>query len=213
MKPKWTDEYWLMLMHVYLKDPVGVKPLYSHEMVDMALELHLPPKYLYRKMFRLRSLDTPRLERLWNQYATHPKKLAKGVSILRKMNGFNNAEAFYEGVEVNAAWENDFKPLASHPLLTPIKLILILDLYFRLTPRTMVPETAEIVALSKNIGISPQLMVEVMDEYQVCDPYLRKSHPSDSPLHESCKIIWQRYGNGDPTELASIAAQLIEYYK
>ena len=46
MKPKWTDEYWLMLMQVYLKDPVGVKPLYSHEMVDMALELHLPPKYL-----------------------------------------------------------------------------------------------------------------------------------------------------------------------
>lgn len=27
--PSWQDEYWLMLMQLYLKRPQGMKPLYS----------------------------------------------------------------------------------------------------------------------------------------------------------------------------------------
>ena len=39
----WQDEYWLLLMQLYLKKPEGVKPLYSKAMVKLALELHIPP--------------------------------------------------------------------------------------------------------------------------------------------------------------------------
>ena len=48
----WSDEYWLLLMQLYLKKPVGLKPLYSRDMVDLSLELHLPPQFLYGQMFR-----------------------------------------------------------------------------------------------------------------------------------------------------------------
>ena len=69
MKTKWNDEYWLMLMEVFLKKPIGLKPMYSHDMINLALELHFPPQYLYKKMFRLRQLDTPLIERLWGKYS------------------------------------------------------------------------------------------------------------------------------------------------
>ena len=213
MKSKWNDEYWLLLMQIYIKKPAGVKPIYSRDMVNLALELHLPPKYLYRKMFSLRSLETPRLERLWNTYAKSPRKLAKGVNLLRRMHGFNNADLFYEGVEVNESFETDFKPLPECPQLTPMMLVIILDLYFRLTPNTMVETTPEIIAMAKKMRITPQLIVDAMITYQHCDPYLRKKEVADQPLSRPCKAIWQRYGNNDPSELASYAAQLIEYFK
>ena len=75
MVTKWNDEYWLLLMQLYLRKPMGTKPLYSRGMVDLALELHLSPQYLYRKMMQLRRLDTPRIERLWNTYANNPHEL------------------------------------------------------------------------------------------------------------------------------------------
>lgn len=59
MVTKWNNEYWLLLMQLYLRKPMGTKPLYSRGMVDLALELHLSPQYLYRKMMQLRRLDTP----------------------------------------------------------------------------------------------------------------------------------------------------------
>ena len=33
----WQDDYWLLLMQIYLHKPVGVKPLYSREMVDLSV--------------------------------------------------------------------------------------------------------------------------------------------------------------------------------
>ena len=213
MKSRWKDEYWLMLMQIYLKRPVGVKPLYSREMVNLALELHIPPQYLYRKMFRLRRLDTPRIERLWNTYSQSPKRLTKGVNMLRNMHGFNHADTFYEGVEVNESWETDFRPLAEDPALTPVMLVMILDLYFRLTPSTMVPETPEIISLSKTIGTTPETIADVMLTYQQCDPYLKKRHTAESKLLTPCRTIWNRYGNDDPSNLAAFAAQLNEYFK
>ncbi len=213
MKTRWNDEYWLLLMQIYIKKPAGVKPLYSRDMVNLALELHLSPQYLYRKMFSLRRLETPRLEHLWNTYAKSPGKLAKGVKLLRRMYGFNNADLFYDGVEVNESFEMDFRPLPECSQLTPVMLILILDLYFRLTPNTMVPSTPEIIKMAKKMRVTPQLIVDVMTIYQYCDPYLRKKDGGESPLTKPCKAIWQRYGNDDPSQLASYAAQLIEYFK
>ena len=36
---RWIDEYWLLLMQLYLQKPVGVKPMYSRKMVDLSLDL------------------------------------------------------------------------------------------------------------------------------------------------------------------------------
>lgn len=103
--PSWQDEYWLMLMQLYLKRPQGMKPLYSRGLVDLALELHFPPEYLYRKMFKLRQIDTPNLQRLWDTYADNPRRLTREVKLLKRMNGFGNASEFYAGVAVNESWE------------------------------------------------------------------------------------------------------------
>ena len=128
---RWQDEYWLLLMQLYLKKPEGVKPLYSRGLVDLSLELHIPPQFLYKQMFKLRSLDTPRMEKLWERYGNNPNRLAKGVKKLRQMKGMGNADEFYDGVETNESFELDFKPLKEDERLTPVKLIIILDLYFR----------------------------------------------------------------------------------
>ena len=40
----WHDDYWLLLMQIYLRRPVGVKPVYCRSMVDLGLELHINPK-------------------------------------------------------------------------------------------------------------------------------------------------------------------------
>lgn len=212
-KRRWKDEYWLMLMYLYLKKPAGVKPLYSRHLVDLALELHLPPKYLYRKMFQLRRLSTPRLERLWNDYYDKPQKIAKGVMMLRQMNGFNNAEAFYDGVEMNESFEIDFKPLATVPDIKPVTLVLILDLYFRLTPNTMVKETPEIKELAQLTKVSTEQIVQVMDIYQCCDPYLQREQLPTDELVQACQRIWQQWGNDKPENLYAYATQLKAYFK
>ena len=30
---KWSDDYWLLLMQIYLQKPVGVKPMFNRKMV------------------------------------------------------------------------------------------------------------------------------------------------------------------------------------
>ena len=129
-KSKWQDDYWLLLMEIYLQKPVGVKPMYSKKMVDLSLELHIAPNVLFNKMCQIANLETPRIERIWETYGSNPKKLSRAVSLYRSMKGFNNAEDFYEGVEVNESFEKDFRPVGDGIELTPIMLTLILDLYF-----------------------------------------------------------------------------------
>lgn len=36
--PLWNEDYWLLLLQLYQKKPMGVKPLYSKGMVDLSLE-------------------------------------------------------------------------------------------------------------------------------------------------------------------------------
>ena len=92
--PLWSDEYWLLLMQLYLKKPEGVKPIYNRQLVALALELHIPPQFLNQQMFRLRTIDTPRIQRLWDTYGQNPKKLARGVKLLRQKKGYGNASLF-----------------------------------------------------------------------------------------------------------------------
>ncbi len=213
--PSWHDEYWLMLMQLYLKHPQGMKSLYSRGLVDLALELHIPPTYLYRKMFKLRQIDTPSLQRLWNTYADSPKRLRHEVQLLRHMDGFGAASEFYAGVAVNESWEKDFKPIDTSPIdgLTPVMLIVILDLYFRLTPNTMVAATPEVASLAKCLKLTPADIVQTMKAYQVCDPYIHHTQPVAPALLDACQQVWKRYGNEDPDKTAALAAQLIEYWK
>lgn len=209
---KWQDDYWLLLMQIFLHKPVGMKPTYCREMVSLALELHIPPQVLKDKMKELARLDTPRIERIWETYNNKPQKLARAVRLLREMKGFGQASLFYEGVETNETWEKDWQPVAGNTRLTPVMLILVLDLYFRLTPATMVTETPEVKELSIMLKISTEDIVEVMDIYLHCDPYLNRRDVIMNPLLQPCLTIWQRYGNGDTEELAKLAEDLKVYY-
>jgi hypothetical protein len=212
-KAIWQDDYWLLLLHIYLRKPVGLKPLYSREMVDLSMELHIPPRFLFSRMCQIANLDTPRLERIWQQYAKSPQRLARAVRLLREMNGFGAASEFYEGVEVEETFERDFRPLSEDERLTPAMLIMILDLYFRLTPITMVPQTPEVAELAQLLKLSPQLVADVLDVFQHCDPYLNRKDVTFSPLLLPCTQLWQRFGNADTRQLASFAEQLSEYFK
>jgi hypothetical protein len=209
----WQDDYWLLLMQLYLRKPTGVKPMYCKPLVDLSLELHIAPQQLHARMAQIDRLDTPRIERLWQEYSRNPKRLTRAVQLLRNMIGFNNADGFYEGVEVEETFERDFRPLPEDEQLTPVMLTLILDLYFRLTPLTMVTDTPEVRNLASTLRISAQRIVDVLEIFQHCDPYLNRSDVLINPLLTPCQQIWQRYGNGDPRQLAVLAQELREYYR
>ncbi len=216
---QWQDDDWLLLMQLYLKKPVGIKPMYSKAAIELCLELHIPPQIVYQKMCAIANLETPRIERIWNEYAQNPRRLSRAVKLLRQMKAFGNDD-FYEGVDIQETFETDFRPIAPDTVVTPIMLIIILDLYFRLTPITMVVETPEIQGLSRLLKLPAQDIVDIMHIYQQCDPYL-KPHPRPLSFREgslesitsACQAQWRQYGNGDPTALAEYASKLKEYYK
>ena len=210
---KWQDEYWLLLMQIYLQKPVGLKPMYSRQMVDLSLELHIAPERLYNKMCQIANLETPRIEHIWEVYGRNPNKLKRAVSLWREMRGFNNSEAFYDGVELNEGFERDFRPLEEDERFMPVMLILILDLYFRLTPQTMVAETPEIQELARLMKLKASDVAEVMEVFQYCDPYLNRRGVIFHPLLIPCQEIWRRYGNSDVETLASYAEQLTAYFE
>jgi hypothetical protein len=95
----------------------------------------------------------------------------------------------------------------------PVMLILILDLYFRLTPQTMVVETPEIQELAHLMKLKSADVVEVMEVMQYCDPYLNRRGVIFHPLYFPCQQIWRRYGNADVEALASYASQLKAYFR
>ena len=81
----WTDEDWLLLLQLYLRKPVGLKPPYSRPVVDLALELHVPPGELFARMCSVANLETPLLERMWQKYGANPRRLARVAALLRSM--------------------------------------------------------------------------------------------------------------------------------
>ncbi|HEY9543461.1 hypothetical protein [Prevotella sp.] len=211
--PLWQEEYWVLLMQLYLKKPVGVKALYSKPLIDLSLELHIEPEFLYEQLFRIRRKDSPAMCRLWDTYGEHHSRLGRDAAKVRRMKGYGNAEGFYDGVAVNESFERDFRPLAQNPQLNPVMLIRILDLYFRLTPLTMVVATAEIQDEARLLRIPASLIVNVMEVFQFCDPYLNRGDLLIDPLLLPCKDIWKRYGNDNPERLSAVSAQLKEYFK
>ena len=187
----WQDDYWLLLMQLYLRQPVGVKPVYCRPLVQLSLELHIAPEDLHKRMSQIARLDTPRIERIWEDYSRNPKRLSRAVSLLRSMMGFNSGGDFYEGVEVEETF----------------------DLYFQLTPATMVPETPEVQDMARLLKLPVGLVVDVLVVFQHCDPYLTRRPADGHPLLKACKAIWQRYGNADTKELMTLVSELTEYFK
>ena len=211
--PLWSDEYWLLLLQLYQQKPAGVKPLYSHQLVKLSLELHIPPQNLYEQQFVLRQRNMPVMRLIWETYGDNQRKLNRDVRKLRALKGFGQPKKFYEGVEVKETFEKDFIPLPQNERLTPVMLIMILDLYFRLTPITMVTETPEVKEMAKTLKLAPATVVEILDVFQFCDPYLNRDDLMISPLLLPCQEIWTRYGNDNPNKLSSLAAQLHEYFR
>jgi len=209
----WQDDYWLLLMQLYLKKPTGIKRLYCRDMIDLSLELHIAPQALQARMTQIDRMETPRIERIWQTYSGNPRRLARAVRLLREMKGFGAADDFYDGVEVQETFERDFRPLEQDERFTPVMLILILNIYFQLTPLTMVTETPEVVKLARKLHLEPRDVVEVLDVYQICDPYLQRSEVTFSPLLLPCQQIWQRMSDKEPEQLHAFAEQLMEYYK
>ena len=209
----WNDDYWLLLMQLYLRKPVGIKPMYSRDMVMLSLELHITPQQLFQRQNDIANLETPRIERIWKEYSKNPQRLTRAVRLLREMKGFNSAGDFFQGVAVEETFEGDFRPLAEDSRLMPFMLVMILDLYFRLTPITMVAETPEVQELSRLMRVPAKLIVEVLQIYQTLDPYLRRQEVSASVLLQPCRQIWERYANMDTTQLAEYAGQLSYYFR
>lgn len=209
----WHDDFWLLLLQLYLKKPVGTKALYSKDMVDLSLELHIAPQALQARMRQIERLETPLIERLWQTYSENPRRLQRAVSTLHQMKDFGASDAFYSGVEIQESFEKDFRPLAENERLKPVMLILALNLYFQLTPATMVEETPEVVELARQMKLSPAEVVEVLTTFQSCDPYFTKNDVEPSPLLPACQHIWHRYGNGDPNQLNELAQELMAYFK
>ena len=209
----WHDDYWLLLMQLYLRRPAGLKPLYSREMVNLSMELHIAPQALQNRMQQIARLDTPRIERIWQTYSKNPRRLARAVRLLREMKGFGAAGDFYEGVEVQETFERDFRPLPDDERFTPAMLILILDLYFQLTPSTMVTATPEVGALARLLGLKAIDVVQVLDVFQICDPYLERNEVTLSPLLLPCQQIWQRMSDKEPQQLNELANELKAYFK
>ena len=212
-RPDWHDDYWLLVMQAYLHRPVGIKPMYSRIMVDLSMELHIPPQTLRNRMQQLARLDTPRIKRIWNTYSSDRKRLTRAVQLLRDMKGFGAAEDFYEGVEVQESFERDFRPLDEDERFTPVMLILILNLYFQLTPITMVSGTPEVAELARLLKIKAKDVVEVLDVFQICDTYLERNEVTLSPLLLPCQRVWQRMSDKEPHQLDAFAEELKEYYR
>lgn len=208
----WQDDYWLPLMQLYLRQPVGVKPTYSRDMVNLSLELHVAPPTLAGYMKQLAILNTPRIERIWQTYSDNPRRLTRAVRLWREMRGFGAAASFYEGVDVSETFERDFRPLSQESKLTPVILILVLDLYFRLTPITMVSQTPEVIELARLVRVDVNLIVRLLQLYQHCDPYLNRKNSFSDALLAPCQEVWQRFGNGDTEQLSAFAQELKAYF-
>ena len=87
--------------------------------------------------------------------------------------------------------------------------LLVMQLYLRIT---MVAETPEVRNMATLLKVPVSVVVDVLNIFQHCDPYLHRRDVIVHPLMTACQQIWDRYGNMDIRQLASYAVQLRAYY-
>lgn len=217
---EWTDEYWPLVIQLYLKKPMGIKPMYSRDSVRLALDIHVPPQTIYKRMFMLRQPPLLSLQQMLERYTKSPRRLASDCKVVRQLYGMGNASAFFDDVKMHETWELDFRPvnartaqMMGRPLLTPVMLTMILDLYFRLVPTTMVASTPDVKEMAQLLDISASDVEDVLHIFQYCDPFIQHSDSLMDPLLPPCHKLWQRYANADPVTLPNQAMQLMAYFK
>ena len=202
----WSDDYWLLLIQLYQKKPVGVKSEFSHPVVELGIELHIPPRTIYEQMCALEKRTTPSLQRLWEMYANNPKRLSRDIKRLKQMAGF------YEGVQTTPSFERDYRPIDNSSDITPVMLVIILELYFALTPNTMVSETPEVLDMARLLSLKPEEIVRILEIYQTFDPILKRKAAEQSPIVDEAKRIWKRYYSEQPELLHTEADKLKLYF-
>ena len=170
----WTNEYWPLLIQAYLAKPEGPKSQWSRWAVDLAMELHLRPADIADRMKTIDTHATPAVERLLTHYKAHPRRLQRDADSLHSMAGFGASAAFYDGVETAAqGFEALYRPTGGTPY-TPAMLIIMLDLYFRLIPATMVETTPEVRDMARRTRLTEAEVTEVLHTYLYVDPASRK---------------------------------------
>jgi hypothetical protein len=73
-------------------------------------------------------------------------------------------------------------------------------------------QLVEPICMASLLKVPVSLVVDVLNIFQVCDPYMRRHDVIVHPLLEACQQIWKRYGNMDLRQLASYATELRAYY-
>ena len=213
----WTNEYWPLLIQAYLAKPEGPKSQWSRWAVDLAMELHLRPADIADRMKTIDTHATPAVERLLTHYKAHPRRLQRDADSLHSMAGFGASAAFYDGVETAAqGFEALYRPTGGTPY-TPAMLIIMLDLYFRLIPATMVETTPEVRDMARRTRLTEAEVTEVLHTYLYVDPASRKRSDDAlaafSPLTALCASTWHSLADGDPATVASEAQKFYEYYR
>ncbi|MDY3355279.1 MAG: hypothetical protein SOW79_03735 [Prevotella sp.] len=213
----WTEELWPLVIQIYLKKPLGIKPLYSRDIVNLALELHIPPQIIHRKLSLLRRNPTPTLKRMMEAYEKKPQWLKKACQATRQIQGLGTAGELFRDVEIKETFELDFRPvnaatamMMGRPLYTPVMLIMLLNLYFCLVPQTMVAETPEVKELASLLEIEPKDVVDILEIYQYCDPFINTPESLMDPMLPPCHKIWEKYS--DDIEKLSALAEQLKYY-
>ena len=145
----WTNDLWPLVIKAYLSAPTGPKSNCSRPVVDLAMQLHMKPADIVDRLKTVDAHKNPMVERLLVHYQAHPKKLKRDAERLTAMSGFGNSGAFYDGVDTaEAGFERFYRPIDG-TAFTPAMLTILLNLYFRLVPATMVATTPEVIDMAR----------------------------------------------------------------
>ena len=207
----WTDSYWLLLMQACKKKPDEVKSPWSKTMVDLAIELHIHPKTLFEKMEQLLDHKTASLQKIWDTYTDNTRRLNKDAKRVREMKGFGDADSFFMGVESTDSFETFYLPVADDTKLTPAALTILIDLYFMLTPNTMVEETPEVADVARMLTLTTKEVVDVLSVFQTFDPILKRKALPTSPIVEATRRTWDEYAN-DTQNMNDKKERALAYY-
>lgn len=212
----WSNGYWPLAINAFLTPPEGQKTRYSRPVVDLAMRLHVRLADIVDKLNTVGAHSDKAVERLFCHYKAHPKLLKRDVARLCSMGGFGNGDAFYEGVDTaEQDFERWYRPVDGAEL-TPAMLTLLLNLYFRLVPTTMVETTPEVADMARRTGLSAARVVEVLRIFLHIDPCARVRDNDGladfSPLTPVCRDFWTRLGDGDPMKVAREAEKFLQYY-
>ena len=212
----WNNEYWPLLIQAYLAKPEGIKSQWSRTAVDLAMELHLRPTDITDRLKTIDAHNSAPVERLLQHYKAHPRRLLRDTERLRHMSGFGDMAAFYDGVSTAThKFEALYRPVGGTPF-TPAMLTILLDLYFRLVPTTMVDSTPEVRDMAQRTGLTADQVVEALHIFLFIAPAARKGSDDElaafSPLTPLCNATWHRLDNGNPAIVAQEARRYYEYY-